>query len=438
MKRVSIVVLVVAFLFCSLFLYAGGDKETKEEAKPEKTVLNFWSWNNPATEWEKLMMDEFSKTHPDVEFVYHTQDQYKIRDTMGPALKARDKTLDCAHFYYGAVLKPIAEAGLVMDLSPYFEKYGWYDILFEGAEKYRIHGKPYIINSSLCTTPVIWYNVDMFEEVGVEPAGTMDELLAITKKIRAAGHDSIVAGFQTQWPLQHLFNIMAINTLGDADWTTLLESNNEDYSGRIKWTDSRIAETIDTIKWLYDNHVLSERCFALDFPASRGAIQGGEASMLTDGSWETVWLGAETEGKLNHDYFLWPSPNPDLPYKMIGTSADGWIIPSYSKDKADLIAEFYDFLLQKEQQIKGLQMGIATIRGDFTNAELEEHWDPKYIRLFNQDLNTYGFGEVSDIWLTTEFIDIMTTKIQEVVLEQTEPADALAELEALAEDIRNR
>ena len=438
MKKRATLILVLVFLVFPLCLYAGGGQEAKEAAAPQKLVLNYWSWNNPSTKWEQRMMEEYESLHPDVSFIYHTQDQYKIRDTMGPALKDKDKTLDCAHFYYGAVLKPIAEAGLVMDLTPYFEKYGWFDFLFKGAEKYRINGKPYIINASLCTTPVIWYNVDTFSEVGVKPAKTMDELLAISNKIRAAGHDTIVAGFQTQWPLQHLFNLMTINTIGEADWATLLETNNSDYKGRMKWTDPRIAEAIDTIKWMYDNHVLSERCFALDFPGSRGAIQSGEASMLTDGSWETVWLGAETEGKLKHDYFLWPSPNPSLPYKMIGTSADGYIIPSYSKDKADAIADFYNYILQKKQQIKGLQMGISTIRRDFTNAELQEYWDPKFIRLFNQDLNTYGFGEVSDIWLTTEFIDVMTTRIQEIVLKQIAPADALAELEALAKDIRSR
>jgi hypothetical protein len=207
----------------------------------------------------------------------------------------------------------------------------------------------------------------------------------------------------------------------------------------MSWTDSRIGDAMLQIKWLYDNGILSERCFALDFPGSRGAVQGFEASMLTDGSWEAVWLASETEGKLTTDYFLWPDPTPDdIPYKSIGTSADGWIIPSHiEQDKADVIAEFYDFLLQKPQQLKFCEMVGMSHSQEITNEELAEYVDPVSIRLFD-DLERTGFGEVSDIWLTTEFIEIMTTKVQEVVLGTSDVDTVLQELEDLAADIRTR
>jgi ABC-type glycerol-3-phosphate transport system substrate-binding protein len=161
--------------------------------------------------------------------------------------------------------------------------------------------------------------------------------------------------------------------------------------------------------------------------------------MTSCGSWETVLYGQDAEGELNYDYFLWPDPTPNkIPYKIVGTSCNGWIIPTYSKDKADLIAELYDFMLQKDNQKTLAEMGNIPCVRNIPDTELREVWDPRFVRIFNQDVTQYGYGEISDIWLTVEFIDRMTTSIQEVVLGQIDLKTAQRELEKLAVDIRNR
>ena len=66
------------------------------------------------------------------------------------------------------------------------------------SEKYN--GKVYMIPTSLDVTNTIWYNEAIFEEYGLTPPATWDELLAVVKTLNDAGEIPIIQGNNELWP----------------------------------------------------------------------------------------------------------------------------------------------------------------------------------------------------------------------------------------------
>jgi raffinose/stachyose/melibiose transport system substrate-binding protein len=450
MKKYLCLILVVVFVLSVALagISCKGGTATEAEATEaeateagEKMVLNYWYWTGSEEQWEQECMDKWKEMHPEYEFVLHVQDQFNIRDTFGPALAAKDDTLDFARTYYGAVSWPLIDAGLLMPLEPYVEKYGW-DEFYNEAMKSTIkwtNDTYYFVNMNILVTPVIFYNKDIFEEVGVKPPTSIAELATISEKITDAGYESIVIGYADKWTLQHQWNILAVNSLGLEDYSKLITSDYPDYDESVSWADPRVEEVYEKMKWMQEEEITSPRCLSLDYDSARSAFLNGEAAMISQGSWDVVNLGIDNPD-LNYGYFPWPAGdmNEDEPLRMSKAMAVGYTIPSWqTQEKADAIAAFLDFLLQPEQQLRGIELGFATMRADLSKEDVEAVADPRFVAIFN-DLEKYGAGEVSDILLTPELIEIMEVKIIDYITGAMELEEVGPAIDAAAKEIRER
>lgn len=77
--------------------------------------------------------------------------------------------------------------------NPYADNQIWKET-FNYDMQYNNNATGVLNNLCLMSTQVMWmYNADIFEEVGVEPPTTWDELIAVCEKIEAAGYQPIAA-----------------------------------------------------------------------------------------------------------------------------------------------------------------------------------------------------------------------------------------------------
>jgi len=84
----------------------------------------------------------------------------------------------------------------------------------------------------------IFYSPERFEEMGVEPVETWDDLVQLTEDIKAAGSTPWAVGAGDSWTLTDWFEIMYLKEHGLEAYDTL-------FSAEGNWTDATVTATID-------------------------------------------------------------------------------------------------------------------------------------------------------------------------------------------------
>ena len=96
----------------------------------------------------------------------------------------------------------------------------------------------YGIMVKLNSKATIFYSPERFEEMGVAPAETWDDLLALTEDIKAAGATPWALGAADGWTLTDWFEITYLKMHGTEAYDTLFSPDGD-------WTDETVTATID-------------------------------------------------------------------------------------------------------------------------------------------------------------------------------------------------
>jgi ABC-type glycerol-3-phosphate transport system substrate-binding protein len=100
-----------------------------------------------------------------------------------------------------------------------------------------IDGTQYAVMFKGANKATIWYNVASFEEAGVEPPETWDELMEVASTLKAAGITPFSVGVDVGWPISDLFENVYIRTAG-ADMYDQLAAH------EIPWTDQSVKDAL--------------------------------------------------------------------------------------------------------------------------------------------------------------------------------------------------
>ncbi len=197
-------------------------------------------------------------------------------------------------------LEDLVEADYVKDLSE-FDQLGKFKESI--TETYSFDGKTYGVplGTSFLTT---WYNKDMFKEVGYDTYPTnWDEFIDVCAKLKEKGYTPITCGDNSSFVIQFaLYQIGASEIYAEnPDFDTLL------YTGETKFTDDCWVETVEKLKYLYDQGYVVEDSLGLSQDQSRQLFVDGEAAMIFDGSFGYTTLMAEGATSFERGMFCVPS-----------------------------------------------------------------------------------------------------------------------------------
>ena len=104
-----------------------------------------------------------------------------------------------------------------------------YGVMFKGANK-----------------STIWYNVSTFEEAGVDPPKTWDDLNSVRDTVKAAGITPYSVGVDVGWPITDLFENVYLRSAGPEKYDQL--SKHE-----IPWTDQSVKDALTIMKDVVGN-----------------------------------------------------------------------------------------------------------------------------------------------------------------------------------------
>jgi alpha-glucoside transport system substrate-binding protein len=163
----------------------------------------------------------------------------------------------------------------------------------------------------------IWYNVQAFEDAGVEPADDWAQLLEDAKTIKASGLPAYSIGGADGWTLTDLFENLYLRMAGPEKYDQLAKHE-------IPWTDQSVKDTLTEMAKVYgdsDNIVGGNKgALQVDFPGSVSAVfsDNPKAAMVMEGDFVAGATKTTLKPQTGYNVFPFPNVNGSAPVVVGG------------------------------------------------------------------------------------------------------------------------
>ncbi|TFE00622.1 extracellular solute-binding protein [Jeotgalibacillus salarius] len=167
-----------------------------EESDSENKVLEFW-YIDPG-EKEKVYEEavaRFEENNPDVEvkMLRAANDAYKQKLAVS---MSGGNPPDVFHSWGGGWLNQFVEEGQVLDVTDSIDKEHFNELALDNATfENEVYGLPLGLSLDL-----VFYNTEIFDEYGLTPPETYDELVQIIETLKENDVIPLALANQTKWP----------------------------------------------------------------------------------------------------------------------------------------------------------------------------------------------------------------------------------------------
>jgi raffinose/stachyose/melibiose transport system substrate-binding protein len=306
----------------------------------DENTLVLWSVTQETT--QRAAMDtiiaEFEEANPGtkIELEERSVDEMKtaMRQTAGT-----DAGPDIYRYWQGAGLGgELVAADVSLDLTEYYEEYGWEDrftpTAMSSITQYGgYHGVPFIQ-----ATEALYYNKTLFEEAGItDLPTTYDDLVAAADKLVAAGITPIEFGGTVNWHVMRLLDSI-VETKCGADIADTLNTGDGDWGA-----EPCVTEAFTELKKWGDDYI-NKGFMGISNDDSSQLFFSGQAAMALEGT----WLNSQVVDNGMDPAEVGIFPFPTGTGRLYGFGEGLYV--SKSTDKADLAAKFLDFFTSDESQ----------------------------------------------------------------------------------------
>jgi raffinose/stachyose/melibiose transport system substrate-binding protein len=273
-------------------------------AASSQTELLFWNQGDASVrDYSQVVIDTFAQTHPEVEVALeiYPNEPYKtaIQVVMGAGSQP-----DVFFNWAGEDAGRFARAGRVLDLAELGEG-RWNDVVSPGLlTTYNVEGIQAGVPFSQHTS-LFYYNTAIFEEHGLTPPATMDELIGLCGRLQevAPGTIPLVLGAREPWTVNHyitmLFTRFVPEEVRAADYSLAAESD-------ALFTDPRYVEALGQLVALQSEGCFNEGANSVSPEEARSLFAVGAAAMTYCGTW---CLGPIDREGLEGGYNVFPMPS---------------------------------------------------------------------------------------------------------------------------------
>lgn len=348
MRKVLILVLIAAVL-----VGAGA-----VAARQEKSIT-MWHIQNTGDGPMLLQQaaDRYMADNPDVnvEVVPMQNDPYKTR--IRTALGAGDPPCIFPS-WGGGPLYQYVQAGHVIDLTPYMEADNYKDRFVPAAlSNVTFDGKIYGVPVENTAVAVIFYNKAIFEEYGLEPPATWDELLEVSQTLIDNGVTPFSLANKTKWT-SSMYYMYLVDRLAGPD----LFASVANRTGA-SFTDPAFVQAGEMIQQLVEMGAFNEGFNGLDYDTGQGRmlIYAGEAAMELMGSWEIGNFLSENPDFYENNLGIMAFPAVEGgegdPSNVVGTVGDNYYHISSTCEYPDEAFELLQYVIDDESVALRIESG---------------------------------------------------------------------------------
>ncbi|MCT1902403.1 ABC transporter substrate-binding protein [Oceanobacillus sojae] len=273
----------------------GGSGNSSEDA----VELEMYSWRTEDRSAYEEIIAAFEEENPDIKIKFNPFEATEYNTILTNALvSGTGPDIVQLRPYTGA--RTIADNGYLVALDDIEGLDNFDETYLEAAQGSdgNTYGIPLSLNIGL-----IYYNIDIFNEYGLEPPETWDDFIAVSQELKNNGVTPLSVGGREAWLLSMLHGVITPTAYGGNDFV-------EDITeGEADLTDPRMMESLDRMEELTE--YIADDFMALDDADSTALFYTEEAAMYVNGDFQLEVL---------------ENSNPDL---SIG------VIPGFKEEGSD-------------------------------------------------------------------------------------------------------
>ncbi|WP_092503422.1 ABC transporter substrate-binding protein [Virgibacillus subterraneus] len=316
-----------------------GDSDSGESAKE----VEIFSWWTGAGEEDGLLalIDLFEEEHPDI-----AVENAAVAGGAGTNAKAvlatrmqGDDPPSTFQVHGGDELNEgWVAADKMQPLNDFYEENGWMDKFpQELIDLVSKDGNIYSVPVNIHRGNVMFYNMQVFEDNGIEVPTTFDEFFEVADELKAAGIDPLALGDKESWTATQIFENVLLGVLGPDDYKKLFE-------GEIGFDDERVVEATEKFGKMLD--YVNEDHVSRNWQDSGQLVANGDAAMINMGDWAKGYFANDLELETNKDFGYFEFPATDGEFVVI---TDTFGLPK-GIDNPDDVKKFLSVLGSVEGQ----------------------------------------------------------------------------------------
>jgi raffinose/stachyose/melibiose transport system substrate-binding protein len=363
-------------------------------------------------------LDEFEAANPGITVELEAQPFDTLRTVLQTQLRSGDGP-DVFSWGSGpAHGGALAEAGLLYDLTAAYEEHDW--PVYEFAkDRVTFDGKTYGVPGEMETIG-LFYNKDLFTELGIADPQNLADLDAAAQKVKAAGKVPMAVSDQEGWQGFHLLSMALSSRVGSDGMEALL-------NGETPWTSPDVVAALKLWEGYNSAGYLPPTPTAISYDNGNALFFSGDAAMLPTGS----WLVAELEGTVDFAVGYVPFPSETGPGIFTAGLGSGPYI-SATTEHPEAAVKFVDFLVSPEHgrwTVENLN-SIPAYPVDTAGVDVS----PLFAQVLADTAKFAGgdgdSGHNIDVLSTEAFNDAMLNGIQGLLTGQKTAEQVAAELDA--------
>jgi multiple sugar transport system substrate-binding protein/raffinose/stachyose/melibiose transport system substrate-binding protein len=302
---------------------------------------------------DEAMVAMFNEANPEQQIQHSTIAHEDFKQAIRAYLVA-DPAPDVMTWFAGNRARFFIDKDLIMDISDVWEEEGWNDAYPKGFRAMsEVDGSAYFLPSNWYWW-AMFYRQSVFDEYGIAPPETFDELLAACDTLNENGIIPITIGTKFRWTAAAWFDYLNMRVNGP-------EFHRDLMLGKESYEDPRVKEVFEVWNQLFEHNCFIDDAAAYTWQEGLDPFNQGEAAMYLMGQF--ILDSAAEEIRDDIDFFQFPIIDPAVP---IGEDAptDGYFIANAAQNPEGA-KDFLAFLGSAEaQQFMVEELGRIAVHGD--------------------------------------------------------------------------
>ena len=290
----------------------GGGAEGSEDVSGSISLMGIWAGDAQQEAIEAILAD-FSELYPNVDVTYMPAGD-EIVTRLATAVEGGNPP-DLATVAQPGTIADFAEREVIQPLD--FAREDAVENLGESVvQTGEVEGTLYGIYTKALNKSTVWYNVQAFEDAGVEAPEDWDAFLENSQTIKDSGLPAYSLAGADGWTLTDLFENVYIRTAG-------VEMYDQLAAHEIPWTDQSVKDALAQMAEIYgdtDNIAGgTQGALQTDNPGSISKVltEEPEAAMVIEGDFVPASVETTLEPIEGYNVFTFPAID-DSPPAVIG------------------------------------------------------------------------------------------------------------------------
>ena len=408
---------------------AAGD--TTEAASGEQITLTLWDiWpeGQPLCEIIDEYIQEYETANPNIKINRVATQEVDYQTTKLKVAAADGSQGDVFSCWGGGYAKTYVDAGVVLPLDEYYEKYSVNDELLEGATTYieyndQVYGLPLKQWAG-----VLFCNKRIFDENNLEIPTTFEELVECAKTFRANGITPMVLGAKDAWHIGMIQNALAVRTAG-ADYM------NQALAGEATLDTPEIVKSAELLCELNEAGAFPEGTLGISSDEASEEFYSGLVPMFYGGSWEAQSIDLESNAVSKDEVVVVPLPTIEGG-KGNATQYSGGVIDFLCVNaKTQHPDEAFDFAYGLTKYLSQKAYEIGDSLPCWKDIEVDESAiSPTLVKVVEQIQDSTGYVLAWDTFLQGSAIDAHYNLLQGLIDGSVSPEDFAAQMQAAQEE----